>query len=266
MARNYRNVALNLSVTAASDSSKGLFFNRNPRLIVPDLLKLPITQSSKDSNRPNLVQRYVLVDNEFRRDKVSQSPVYRREWIIQEMLLALRVIHFLDDQIARECACFRAAESFPYGGISFGTTVPDLYNTCNAFGVHRPDITSYLRSTGPRKGAKRVIAKWDFIAQIYTTTLLSKPNDKLVALSGIAELISMMIQTPFIAGFWEFELELELESQFTWYVKSEYGLILKPFPPGLDHIAPQASPGQASILLLVSNSLPAGPWLLISKN
>jgi hypothetical protein len=219
MAKNYRNAYFNLSATAAHDSSEGLFFNHNPGTIMPDLLELPAPESSKNSDQPNQVQTYTIVDSYFWHDRVSLGPVCRRGWIIQEMLLALRVVHFLGDQIAWECGCVQAAESFP-GGILFGASLyPDLYNLRKAFGIHRPDITSYLMSVGASGEVQRVMSTWNSIVQVYTTTLLTEPADKLVAISGIAELTSSRVQTPYIAGLWK----SNLVSQLAWRVKSEYG-------------------------------------------
>jgi hypothetical protein len=102
----------------------------------------------------------------------------------------------------------------------FGASLyPDLYNLRKAFGIHRPDITSYLMSVGASGEVQRVMSTWNSIVQVYTTTLLTQPADKLVAISGIAELTSSRVQTPYIAGLWK----SNLVSQLAWRVKSEYG-------------------------------------------
>jgi hypothetical protein len=80
---------------------------------------------------------------------------------------------------------------------------PDLHNFRNAFS----------------REVQRVTSTWNTIVQVYTTTLLTECADKLVALSGIAELTSSMVQTPYIAGLWK----SNLVSQLACYVKSAYG-------------------------------------------
>lgn len=120
----YRNSYCNISATAASDSTNGMHFSRDPHHLWEDDINLNTEGISRplDGKIPKrhlglepLIRRCKIQDASFWDRQVEYAPVNRRAWVLQERILAPRVLHFCKDQIAWECPHINAAESYPYG-------------------------------------------------------------------------------------------------------------------------------------------------------
>lgn len=61
------------------------------------------------------IQRCILIDVFYWDDIVNNAPVNVRAWVLQERLLAPRVLHFSKGQIAWECKEFEDSEGHPEG-------------------------------------------------------------------------------------------------------------------------------------------------------
>lgn len=225
----YRNAYCNISATNASNSSEGLFFSRDPQLLWENEVNLntdgiprPLTERAHKSHLglEPLIRRCTIHDASFWDREVDDAPVNRRAWVLQERLLAPRVLHFCKDQIAWECKHADAAESSPYGlstmTLQAGTVaertrlkalVPESYGARSL----APDVAEVSFDYHE---------KWKAIVERYSITALTKPEDKLIALAGIAELMSDRIgeNVIYVAGMWE----KYLASQLLWRVKSKY--------------------------------------------
>ncbi|KAF3015528.1 hypothetical protein E8E14_000633 [Neopestalotiopsis sp. 37M] len=127
----------------------------------------------------------------------------RRGWVFQERFLAPRVLHFGEQQMLWECATLDACEIYPSGLISLAQREGHTgFKKLDAF---LPAITR-LGSDGSL--AKRVapgaeyaslddelLHFWCGTVESYTRTRLTKYDDKLVALAGVAEMMSGLYQT-----------------------------------------------------------------------
>jgi hypothetical protein len=184
-----------------------------------------------DEDPRNLHQCTVL-DASFWDDHVDGAPVNKRAWVLQERLLCPRVVHFCYDQVAWECAEFDAAEARPRG-------VPN-------FQLNREGIVDQSRFKGldPRKHGRDLrisrlkglpdpvphlqpqiyaFELWKRIVEVYTRTSLTKEQDKMIALSGIARIMATKIGSKkqpaqYVAGLWR----PYLESQLLWKVESVF--------------------------------------------
>jgi hypothetical protein len=68
----------------------------------------------------------LIQDLEFWDTQVNAGAVNTHGWVLQEHLMAPRIIHFCEDQIAWECAEFDASESQPDGLSDFRLTSDGL--------------------------------------------------------------------------------------------------------------------------------------------
>jgi hypothetical protein len=196
---------------------------------------------------PNTLRRCTILDISFWADRVDNAPVNRRAWVLQERLMAPRVLHFCRDRVAWECREFEAAEGLPSG-------IPNYVVTTDG-GVqarHRvkalDDVAEGKRllmerfqdvgSRHHRQPGTYHLALWLQIVQIYAATALTDPNDKLIALAGMARWMSSKMSSPrsldsspttppshptnpfpeYIAGLFP----LHLASQLLWYVEPTY--------------------------------------------
>lgn len=85
-------------------SSQSLFRERSSQFLYPCEFEIPWFTSAKN---------YQLVDLTFWDSQVQNQPLHRRGWVVQERLLAPRVLHFSLQQLVWECRKFSAAEKYP---------------------------------------------------------------------------------------------------------------------------------------------------------
>lgn len=108
----YSNAKFNISATGAEVSDDGLFIDRGRLSVVPFTLEITGTAKSPSPWRSS---RYHLVNPSLWSSNISQSPLNKRGWVLQERVLARQIVHFGRDQIFFECQELDACEMFPRG-------------------------------------------------------------------------------------------------------------------------------------------------------
>ena len=129
---------------------------------------------------------------------VEQSPINTRAWILQERALSPRILHYGKEQTFWECRSFELSED---GSIhSRG-----LSGLQRGFGAKLWMLTD--SDNGPRTGDARyedmVRFEWQTLVKAYTKRNLTKPSDKLPAISGLAHRVPAIFRTKYCAGLWE---------------------------------------------------------------
>lgn len=116
------------------------------------------------------------------------APLYRRGWVLQERFLSSRVMHFSKfpfwecrEELSREIS-------------SSHRELQSLY-----FPSLPEPQRSWLAST---MNADEAVLHWWKLVKLYTKCSLTYGTDKLIALSGIAQTMSKMINEPYYAGIW----------------------------------------------------------------
>lgn len=103
----YSNAVLNISATGARDSSQGLFFPRTA-----DSMKLPEIRLDWSFKTKGSI-RFTIMDYNYWKELVTDEPLIKRAWVVQERLLAPRVLHFGSVQLFWECHEGDASEDWP---------------------------------------------------------------------------------------------------------------------------------------------------------
>jgi hypothetical protein len=111
-----------------------------------------------------------------------------RGWIFQERLLAPRTVFFGNDDVYWECGCFALSDLNPGGAVHFRDKV--------SIGGIRQQFHSQ-RYCYDDMASQRL---WNSILQHYTSAKLTNPDDRLMALSGVAEYISNSVEDTYFAG------------------------------------------------------------------
>lgn len=175
MSSIYSNAHLNIAAAGAVDGSEGCFFERPP----PHLwrYRIPLTVRGKKG-----VYGLSVSDPSYR--CVWSQPLVKRAWALQERILARRTIHFSKTELLWECNTKVACETFPEG-------LPK-------YQLH------------PGHFHKKEILDWHIIVDNYTSAKLTYSKDKLVALSGIAQMFHQRTGDQYVAGMWRHDLELSL--------------------------------------------------------
>ncbi|KIW05752.1 uncharacterized protein PV09_03608 [Verruconis gallopava] len=244
MDRIYRYAYLNISATIAIDSDQGLFYQRNPEELWEDEVSLNVTDlitskeiqwsatesifsfpRGKTNSADDCILRCVIIDVTFWACLIEDAPVNRRAWVLQERLMAPRVLHFCRNQIAWECSTFQDAEAYPKSlpplTLRHGDIFEDIRIKCLV-----PETGLKLRElrlngfNDPDKHIENLGAYelWKRVVEMYSKTLLTISDDKLLALAGLAKHFQQWTNCEYVAGMWR----TFLESQLLWHVNEVF--------------------------------------------
>ncbi|TGJ84188.1 hypothetical protein E0Z10_g4572 [Xylaria hypoxylon] len=212
MRKIYTNSICTISITGFEDNPTG-FLNKTC-----DYVPLPYPVQPRWAR--NIQGGWCVLDPFFWWWQVTKAPLTKRGWVFQERFLSPRVIHFGPEQLLWECASLDACEAFPQG-------LPAVVESPRHTGFKRLD---FLFKDNAREGLlpenrhllsvteEDLLHHWCGIVQAYTRTNLTKPSDKLIALAGVAQLMSppddptnTMSSNRYLAGLFEQHLLLMLE-------------------------------------------------------
>jgi hypothetical protein len=180
MADTYEMSYLNIAATRASDGSQGCLPLTSHRVTgASKILVQPnsslsaeetITRSSPEENS----NRYgsFTFEPELWTGEVETAPLLTRGWVLQEVVLAPRVLHCGENQLFWECSELRASEDYPDG-------IP---------GLHTFKDTMSASKSSNWKGQGDL---WHHIVHRYSKLDLTFPEkDKLVAVQGLSKRVT----------------------------------------------------------------------------
>ena len=194
----YGNAFINISATASADGSQGLYRERDPNQLRHTRISLPATENHASG-------LYEVFDISHWDHDLDESVLNTRAWVLQERLLAPRVLHFGQDQLLWECREFTASEMYAKG-------LPN----CEAL-VHR----NLFKDLNPKSSRnQKLYAKstddqiahllWENVKKVYSKCHLTRTNDKALAMSGIAEHFARFLSDECVFGMWLQQLPHQL--------------------------------------------------------
>lgn len=205
MASIYENAYLVISAAHASDGSKGCF-SEHPapkETLTPfyshitlDGSSIPFylrheTQISHQAYQSNTL--FILWE--------SSVPLHFRAWALQERILATRIVHFTDEELVWECHKSVRCECMSMDHDSSHINNPLLKQ------LWRVGIRGDDHSPGPKYNRFSI---WHTILETYTRLDITKPSDRLPALSGLAKKMQGAGAGNYLAGLWENNLLCDL--------------------------------------------------------
>ena len=206
MSQIYSNSICNVSALDAHDSTGGLFFDRENS-------NIPYC-TFKTCRKFEQKRVYEFAYTDFWSDSIQHAPLTRRAWVLQERLLAPRVLHFGKRQLLWECNELRACEVYPRG---MRTNDNDVTNVFRGDKFLKKSLTTILQGgLDNALTSSQIQGAWNDLVQHYTKCNLTMSNDKLVAISGIVKRLQPSFKTDYLAGLWREDL---LE-QLLWHVES----------------------------------------------
>lgn len=124
-------------------------------------------------------------------DSVSRSPLTSRGWTFQEQLFSPRTLHWTKDGMFWECRCARWSEwhfsdTKPMPSSTLFNMTPSLM-----WAPFLDDLDSAV-----------VDYDWYFMIEEFTSRMLSRKADKLVAFSSIASRFQKRYRDQYFAGLW----------------------------------------------------------------
>ncbi|KAL8285939.1 hypothetical protein RB597_002828 [Gaeumannomyces tritici] len=228
MADVYGGSFLNIAATAGSDTNAGLWKQGHTYANLE-----PPVVSLKGTPFPN--GRYLFRDRHYFEKAFTgdTAPLITRAWVLQELFLATRTLHFFEHEMFWVCGEQTASETFP-PGVPPG--IPPL-GTWD-YSIPKPLVMKVMQhllqaktSTQHREGNGQqtpvetpnqlLIDIWDATVRIYTKCNLTYKTDKLAAISGIAKLLQKAFGVEYWAGLWKEDILLSL----LWVVKDKAGAL-----------------------------------------
>lgn len=234
----YMHSYCNISATAAADSTKGLFFGRNPSTLWYGEVSVRLEDDLRGNK--GILIRCKIFDLSFWEEIVDHAPVNRRSWVFQERLLAPRVIHWCKDQIAFECRETDRAECLPLGLPHYQRKGSNIIEEpkLKCIDVQTGKQLRELRLEDEGNSAAPTIEDrslylyeiWKRWVETYSKMAISYHRDRLIALSGIAAMMTSVLkehgsEDEYIAGMWR----KHMASQLLWHVNEGNGLARQPF-------------------------------------
>ncbi|CZR60247.1 uncharacterized protein PAC_10143 [Phialocephala subalpina] len=198
----YRNAAITISASASKDSHGGMLnlYGYDQ----PDIRKwcrLKLHSKSPDLESVQLSSFYV---KESFEDCVDKLPLPQRGWTLQERLLSQRILHYGKDQIYFQCRSqhLNADKThIIHGVIGRWRSTRALLNLSN------PPVEDIMPN-------KRLATSGDWVSEAWRDVVVSysghreltKPADKLPALSGVVSLFQEKTNDQYLAGLWKADL------------------------------------------------------------
>lgn len=190
-----------LAATAARSGSDGLFRARASIAVEPCMFhaRWKGKRRSFRAFDPDLWER-----------GITDTPLNSRGWVLQEIALPVRILHFGAEQLFWECDGLCANETFP-GGIPGGVRVPRMPR-------------GWRRSLTGASGRREMLQLWHDVLSAYSRRRLTVESDKLFAIAGLAKYFEARTHGMFgtdgdgyCAGLWKSAMPSELLWRTTFY-------------------------------------------------
>lgn len=204
MEKVYSSSYLNISADWGSDSSAGLFHTRDP--IAHSLAPLDLNEKlhnffSGETTYESSTAYQVVLPN-LLSSSLNRANINTRGWVVQERYLSPRVLHFGQKQLFWECRQSQASESFPFGQPPWDSNSnfkQEMIILPQADMIYNQKLVWHT--------------KWRDIVELYSRARLTKPGDKLIAISGIAKYFTsklLVVDDMYMAGIWRRDLHTQL--------------------------------------------------------
>ena len=193
MGEIYRNSLFTIAASAAAEGNGNFYVKRDVLNVTP--FSVNIKWKSHEG-------QYICFKGNLRSSGIADAALNQRGWVIQERSLSPRTVYF-GQQLFWECRELVACETCPRG-------------FCLQHD-HGERATRVVKIREIDENSKTFNAvSWESVVSAYTRCGLTKGEDKLIALSGIAKQLRRLYNADYIAGLWRSELHQQLH----WYMGS----------------------------------------------
>ncbi|KAG5661367.1 hypothetical protein KAF25_005489 [Fusarium avenaceum] len=206
----YANASLTIAASNGDDSHKGLFTEIPSRSYVQiDYAFGGIQGQALAFSCPLRGETFCIeTDREQKSSRfpifldyitLPEEPLSGRGWTLQERVLSRRTLHYSEQQMFFECNRAYHGED----GLFLHARFDTIHQKIKASDIN----TEGIPSEGQALTSKDLILKlWYRLLWIYGDRKLSKPSDKLPAISGLASIFAKRLNDQYIAGLWKSDL------------------------------------------------------------
>ncbi|PKS05607.1 hypothetical protein jhhlp_008125 [Lomentospora prolificans] len=140
-----------------------------------------------------------------KRDPIASETLSSRAWTLQERLLSPRVLHFGRDQMFWQCqSCFIAEDGSRFDPAIFSLDAVIETQRVNPADKSAAVFMSFVPEASiPSQEEGRFKGGWLHVVADFSRRRLTYGDDKLAALSGLANIIASRTGDTYICGLWE---------------------------------------------------------------
>ena len=201
MTEVYGNSFCNIAATSASDGRLGCLIERKLTKDDEPCIEIDVGSDSCLGVKSIGVNSPLISGIE---QSVLESPLLERAWVIQELILAPRTLHFTSSEIIFECSQIAASQSYSDGLVG-------QYGEIQLCKIDLPQSLP-LSSSGEHSTSlekMRILESWHHMVRLYSKGRLSfAQQDKLVAIRGLAS--SLCDLKHYACGLWKFFMQEQL--------------------------------------------------------
>lgn len=198
----YRNSYLSIAGTVTKDNSSGLLERRDLTHKRPFIYHDLIIQEDVAMSNNNFSMRQITWCDRMRtlvEWGVECGSLNQRGWVLQERMLAPRILHCTPDEFVWECCKGMRSESHPLL-TNGGSVVKDAW---------RQILRASPRQELQQKQRKAFLERWSELIEIYSSAQLTRMDDRLVACSAITKELQPILGS-YAAGLWRDYLPTQL--------------------------------------------------------
>lgn len=273
MTEVYSNSFCNISADYG-DEENGLFYQRqNDDFEPPCKIKVRWKEPPRDSflkamkpssgaqmSSSESTTSYIVRRPQWR-EYLADSPLNRRGWVMQERLLAPRVLSFTPRMVSWNCGQTETTEIWPRRNYGNPYLVDSIWGLNHPFHLETRSLSQRgfqfhsqrhwgVQDVGP------LIDWWYRLLDDYTGCELTKESDRLVAIAGVARKLRPIVSDQYVTGLWANSLPWALSWRANSYEKRQ---------PAAAYHSPTfswaACPGQVEMF---RDSPPSGEVMLVS--
>ncbi|TGO33718.1 hypothetical protein BHYA_0230g00060 [Botrytis hyacinthi] len=196
----YTNSYLNIAATAAKDSTAGCFNDREIKYFFggASISSFQIAHDGHDVSkifvRPSFepIHRRFTTSGKRRYNHPAASdndalPLLNGAWVYQERMLASRTLHFHPSEMILECKS-------------------GLFCECAGLKKMYPLLDSNINQDIFSISERAVLDRWLNIVGAYCTLVLTKHDDRAIAILGVAKIFQRRLKSKYLAGLWETDI------------------------------------------------------------
>ncbi|KAK4665506.1 hypothetical protein QC763_000410 [Podospora pseudopauciseta] len=199
MGEIYKHSVLTIAARAARNARDGCFITRHR--------DVPACRLEYRSPDDQLVGSIYVRDPTFEIERLTQTPLDSRGWVLQEKLLSPRILYYGAQQLYWECRHTSIRQDGKYHYIQQDAVQPAMWKErMDIFAPYQSVYPNFNRIPPDWTEAKHELAarmrQWYNLVEEYSGRQLSFHTDKLPAIAGIAKEWAKSVDLFYIAGLW----------------------------------------------------------------
>jgi hypothetical protein len=195
MSEVYNNATLTISAGVSKSSATGLFPSREDRNSTQKVVTIHEPESDSTVfarfRRGDVFSTTALAHSST---MLEQPHIGSRGWVLQEDLLSPRILQFRKEEMTWSCSTYSKCEC------RIRPSLPAPHPFRGARGLSPPD---------PEK-SQNLVLQWPSIIMDFTRRDLTQPQDRMMALAGLADYMEDETTDTYYGGLWYEDIAFEL--------------------------------------------------------